>query len=288
MSSKKYYWLKLRNDFFSDPKIKKLRKIAGGDTYTIILQKIMLLSIRDEGVIKFQGIEKTLQEELALILDEDVSNVEIALSFMNSTGLIEPLSDIEFLLPSVPTLIGAEGNSAERMRKLREKKSSENQLLSHCDGLVTKSDTEKEKREKRKELEKDMGGNAREGISDKHKVTPMMIEEFIKFRMNSGGIKNPVAFEKTLLKDLADLDSMESKKLAEWIFTHENQRNILEHLAKEFKSIPSHFFSRKDCRERAKDDFTLKMNGIKPSDILIEIAFQEVEDWYRSRIGGAA
>ena len=286
MPSKKFYWLKLKDDFFRDPKIKKLRKIAGGDTYTIILQKIMLLSISEGGVIKFQGIEKSLQEELALILDEDVSNIEIALSFMNSTGLIEPLSDKEFLLPSVPTLIGKEGDSAERMRKLREKNKTPNQLPSHCDGTVTKSDTEK--REKRKELEKDMGGNACEGISDKHKVTLMMIEEFIKFRMNSGGIKNPVAFEKTLLKDLADLDSMESKKLAEWIFTHENQRNILEHITKEFKSMPSHFFSRKDCRERAKDDFTLKMNGIKPSDILIEIAFQEVEDWYRSRIGGAA
>lgn len=135
MSSKKYYWLKLKDDFFSDPKIKKLRKIAGGDTYTIILQKIMLLSIRDGGVIKFQGIEKTLQEELALILDEDVSNVEIALSFMNSTGLIEPLSDKEFLLPSVPTLIGTESSSAERVRRFREKQ--KDPLSLQCNTDVT-------------------------------------------------------------------------------------------------------------------------------------------------------
>lgn len=288
MSSKKYYWLKLKEDFFRDPKIKKLRKIAGGDTYTIILQKIMLLSISEGGVIKFQGLEKSLQEELALILDEDVSNIEIALSFMKSTGLIEQLSDKEFLLPSVPTLIGTESSSAERVRRFREKQKDLPALQCNTDVTACNESVTTEKRDKRKELEKDMGGNAREGISDKHKVTPMMIEEFIKFRMNSGGIKNPVAFEKTLLKDLADLDSMESKKLAEWIFTHENQRNILEHLTKEFKSMPSHWFSRKDCRERAKDDTTLKINGIKPSDILIEIAFQEAEDWHRSRIGGAA
>ena len=29
--SKKYYWLKLKNDFFAQPKIKKLRRLAGGD-----------------------------------------------------------------------------------------------------------------------------------------------------------------------------------------------------------------------------------------------------------------
>jgi predicted phage replisome organizer len=143
-NTKKYFWLKLKDDFFHDPKIKKLRKIAGGDTYTIILQKIMLLSIRDGGVIQFQGIEKSLPEELALILDEDVTNVEIALNFMNSIGLIESLSEKEFLLPSVPTLIGSEGDSAERMRKLRERKSTPKQLPSQCDALVTKSDTEKE------------------------------------------------------------------------------------------------------------------------------------------------
>jgi hypothetical protein len=30
--NKRYYWLRLKEDFFSQPYIKKLRKIAGGDT----------------------------------------------------------------------------------------------------------------------------------------------------------------------------------------------------------------------------------------------------------------
>lgn len=284
-NTKKYYWLKLKNDFFRDAKIKKLRKIAGGDTYTIILQKIMLLSITDGGIISLEGLEDTPAKELALVLDEDATNVEVAISFMRSVGLIETLSDTEFLLPSVPLLIGSEGDSAERMRKLREKKSFQKRLPSHCDALVTKSDIEKEK-----ELEKDIyrGDNAREVISDKHKVTSMMADEFIKFRMNSGGIKNPTAFEKTVVKDLLDLGSTESKRIIEWLFVHEKQSNLIDHLVKEFSSIPSHYFSRKDCRERAKDDFTLKMNGINPSDMLIEIAYQKAEDWHRCRIGGVA
>lgn len=47
--AKKYYWLKLRNDWFGDKRIKKLRSIAGGDTYTIIYLKMQLLSLKNEG-----------------------------------------------------------------------------------------------------------------------------------------------------------------------------------------------------------------------------------------------
>ena len=68
--NKYYYWFKLKDDFFAQPYIKKLRKIAGGDTYVIIYQKILLLTVKTNGYLYFQGIEKTLEEELALILDE--------------------------------------------------------------------------------------------------------------------------------------------------------------------------------------------------------------------------
>lgn len=89
MSIKKYYWLKLKETFFSDLRIKKLRKMAGGDTYTIIFQKIMLLSLKDNGLIKFQNIEQNLQKELALILDEDEDNLIVTLGFLTQTNILE-------------------------------------------------------------------------------------------------------------------------------------------------------------------------------------------------------
>ena len=41
--AKRYYWLKLPDGFFRQKAIKKLRKIAGGDTYTIIYLKMLLV-----------------------------------------------------------------------------------------------------------------------------------------------------------------------------------------------------------------------------------------------------
>lgn len=138
---KRLHWLKQPKDFFQDPKIKKLRRIAGGDTYTIIYQKMMLLSIVSGGVIIYQGIEDTLAKELSLVMDEQEENVKVTLSYMQVQGLIEELKNQSFLLPQVPQLIGSESDSAERVRKLRAQKPNKNKAL-HCNKQVTPCNTE--------------------------------------------------------------------------------------------------------------------------------------------------
>lgn len=134
MAEKRYYWLKLKEDYFNSPKIKKLRKIAGGDTYTIIYLKMQLLSIKNNGIIEFEKIEPTFQEELALKLDEDVENVSVTLAYLQTQGLIDMNENNEFLLLEASNNIGSESESAERVRQFRER---ENQKALQCNGSVT-------------------------------------------------------------------------------------------------------------------------------------------------------
>ena len=149
--SKKYYWLKLKEDFFRQKEIKKLRKIAGGDTYTIIYLKMQLLSLQNEGVLKYEGVEENIAEQIALEIDEDVDNVQITLSFLMANKLIEEISKTDFFLVKANDCIGKEVDSAARVRAYRERKKQEekrieeekNKLL-QCNGDVTKSNTEKE------------------------------------------------------------------------------------------------------------------------------------------------
>lgn len=135
--AKRYYWLKLKEDFFSSPKIKKLRRIAGGDTYTIIYLKMQLLSVKNSGVIEFSGVENTFEEELSLVLDEDVDNISVTLRFLESQNLIESDGENSFLLKEAAECIGSECESAERMRAFRDRKK---ELSSHCDGNVRDGD----------------------------------------------------------------------------------------------------------------------------------------------------
>lgn len=145
--NKRYFWLKLKDDFFTSREIKKLRKIAGGDTYTIIYLKMQLLSIKKEGLLVYEGTEEDIVEQLSLELDEETDNISVTLSFLQANNLIEQLSENEFLLNKVPECIGNETDAAERMRKMRAKRNNVTPALQP----VTKSYTEKEL-----ELEKDI------------------------------------------------------------------------------------------------------------------------------------
>lgn len=119
MAEKKYYWLKLGDEFFGDKTIKKLRKIAGGDTYTIIYLKMLLLAIKQGNRLYFEGIEDTFPAELALELDEDVENVAVTCSFLEKKGLLKVMSEEEFVLTQCDEMVGSETDAARRKRKQR-------------------------------------------------------------------------------------------------------------------------------------------------------------------------
>lgn len=123
--AKKYVWLKLKKDFFQQRAIKKLRKIAGGDTYTIIYLKLQLLSLDDEGKLFYEGVEENFAEEMALAIDEDPDNVKVVLMFLEKNGLLESVTENEFVLPETVDSIGSETAAAERMRKMRNTKNKE-------------------------------------------------------------------------------------------------------------------------------------------------------------------
>lgn len=134
--AKKYYWLKLKNNFFSQPKIKKLRKIAGGDTYTIIYLKMQLYSLEDDGKLYFDGIEENFVEEMALKIDEDPENVGVTIQFLIAQGLMILCDDNEYLMTETQESIGSESDSAQRVRAHRERKAL------HCNDTVTLCNTE--------------------------------------------------------------------------------------------------------------------------------------------------
>nr|DAL08109.1 MAG TPA: replisome organizer protein [Caudoviricetes sp.] len=118
-SGKRYYWLKLQDDFFKSKRIKKLRKIAGGDTYTIIYLKMQLLAMKNNGVLEFTGLENTFAEELALDLDEEPDNVNVTINFLLSTGLMETSDNVRYFVPYAVENTGSEGASAARVRRHR-------------------------------------------------------------------------------------------------------------------------------------------------------------------------
>ena len=168
---KRYWWLKLKEDFFRQVEIKKLRKIAGGDTYTVIYLKMMLLSLKNEGHISYECPESEFIENLALDIDEDEENVSVTVAFLRKHNLlVESDFESDVSLPKAAEAIGSETAVAERVRKHREKMKA-----LQCNTAVTDMkqlgnvDIEKEK-ERELELEKNKNQNtATVGLSSNYR-----------------------------------------------------------------------------------------------------------------------
>lgn len=143
--NKKYYWLKLKDDFFRNKVIKKLRQIAGGDTYTIIYLKMQLLSLKNNGNLYFDNVEESFYEEIALEIDEDAENVKITILYLIRNGLLEEIAEDEYSLVETKESIGSETASTIRSRKTRQNKMKQietNQNVLQCNSSATNCNTE--------------------------------------------------------------------------------------------------------------------------------------------------
>lgn len=127
MSDKRYFWLKLPENFFSRKEIKALRRIAGGDTYTVIYLKMLLKSLQTDGKLYFEGVSSNFIEEIALDIDEEYENVQVTVNYLHNKGLLVDSGTDEVELVSMKNMVGSESSSTERKRRQRER---ERQLVS--------------------------------------------------------------------------------------------------------------------------------------------------------------
>lgn len=189
--NKRYYWLKLKDDFFDSRKMKKLRKVAGGDTYTIIYLKLQLLSINNEGVIEFEGTDEDIYHQLALDIDEEIDDIKMTLAFCNANDLIEYV-DNDVFLNEVPALIGSESQSARRVRKHRKKKKA---LQSNGRALQGNTDVTKCNTEQEQDIEQEQERREKSKSSREEELTYRCYCQFIK---NNSNIDDRDLFDKAI------------------------------------------------------------------------------------------
>lgn len=129
---KRYFWLRLYDDFFGSFRIKKLRKMAGGDTYVIIYLKMQLKAMKTDGVLQYLGLGTDFVEELAIDIDEEPDDVRVTLMYLLSCGLAETNDQKTFFFPFSVANTGSETSSTQRVREFRAR-----QKALHCNADVT-------------------------------------------------------------------------------------------------------------------------------------------------------
>ncbi len=189
--AKRYYWLKLQNDFFALPRIKKLRKLPNGSDLTIIYLELQLISLKNNGVIYLEGLEDSVEDELEWLIDEESSLIKETLTFLQKYDLLEIINDEELHFVETKMNIGSETDGAERVRQHRKRKQATellqcNDNVTHMKQDETTCNTEKRREDKirvdksidieldkEKEIDKDADGKEKEDSKEeKEKPKP--------------------------------------------------------------------------------------------------------------------
>lgn len=143
--NKRYYWLKLNEDFFDDDTIQFIEEQENGILYSNFYLKLCLKSLKNEGkLIRLVG--NTLipydVKSLSKLTNVDIDTVRVAMELFKRIGLIEVLDTGEIYMSQINEMIGSETNRAKGMRALRARQKSEQLEVSQCDASVTTCDEE--------------------------------------------------------------------------------------------------------------------------------------------------
>jgi predicted phage replisome organizer len=120
--SKKYYWLKLKNDFFERKDIKIIEAMDNGKDYIIFLLKLKLRSLEENGYLRVSETIPYNNKLLSTITNTDIDIVKSAMELFIQFGLIEIMDNDTIYMNCVRDLIGTESGAAKRMERHRAKK----------------------------------------------------------------------------------------------------------------------------------------------------------------------
>ena len=149
---KKYYWLKLKRDFFKRHDILIIEEMPNGKDYILFYLKMLLESIDHEGELRFSETIPYNEQMLSVITNTNIDIVKSAMKIFIDLNMIEILDDSTIYMAEVLKLTGSETAGATRVRKHRAK-----QKALQCNTAETKCNTEIEKEiEKEKEIELDV------------------------------------------------------------------------------------------------------------------------------------
>ena len=162
MATKKYYWLKLKRDFFKRHDIRIIEEMPNGKDYVLFYLKLLLESIDHGGELRFNETIPYNEQMLSVITNTNIDLVRSAMKVFVQLKMVEMLDDETIYMTEVKKMVGSETASAERVRKHRAKL-DEKQLLLQSNSDVTKCNTEidiEKELEIDTELEKEKGYGA--------------------------------------------------------------------------------------------------------------------------------
>lgn len=160
--NRKYYYMRLKEDFFTSESIMLLESMPNGYKYSVILLKLYLRSLKGEGRLMYSERIPYNPKMLANVINHDFNDVVEALNIFRELELIEVLDSGAIYMLDIQNFIGKTTTEADRKREYRrrielEKQGVKNAVKSIYNGDYRQiSDKCPLEREKEIELEREL------------------------------------------------------------------------------------------------------------------------------------
>lgn len=158
MAEKKYYWLKLKRDFFKRHDIRIIEEMPNGKEYLLFYLKLLVESIDHEGSLRFSDTIPYNEQMLSVITNTNVDIVRSAMKlFADNLHLIEIKDDQTIYMEEVEKMIGSavDNDNANRQRRFRERQ-KQLALPDRYDAVTKNNESKSIEKEIDKEIEKDI------------------------------------------------------------------------------------------------------------------------------------
>lgn len=206
----KYYYLKIKENFFDSEDMKLLESMDNGYLYSNILMKMYLLSLKNGGKLMYKDKIPYNSKMLSTILNHNVDVLDKAIEVFKELNLIDILDSGAIFMLDIQNYIGKSSDEADRIREYRSKISSEkNNLLQ----MYNKSTTN--------------FANIKDRDKDKDIIRDRVIEEEIK--------KNKYGEFKNVLLTDEEYHKLEKSNLLPYI------EKLSSYIASKNKKYKSHY-----------------------------------------------
>lgn len=119
--NKKYYYLRLKDNFFDSDELKILESMKDGYLYSNILLKLYLRSLKNDGKLVVNERIPYSADMLASVTGHQVGTIKQALSVFKDLGLIDVLDNGAIYMLDIQNFIGKGSSEADRKREYRQR-----------------------------------------------------------------------------------------------------------------------------------------------------------------------
>lgn len=214
--AKKYYWLKLKEDFFEDDTISWIEEQENGKDYCLFYLKLCLKSLKTDGLL-IRNVGTMLVpydvKQLSKITNTDTDTVRVAMELFKNIGLIEILENGEIYLNQLQNMVGSETKWAEKKRVQRQKKDNVPKLSGQCPIEIEQEKETEQELDLETEKEKDTE------IQQETEIEKIVVDK-VKLYFPNTTFKELNAIKNEFLKKNKDIYYLTEKL----ILTYENKR----------------------------------------------------------------